>query len=128
MSPAKPTQDPATLQEVENFLAGVPAEQRSALERLRDQIRAAAPEAIEMISYGVPAFKYKGRSLVSYAAAKSHCSFFVQSPAVMEAHVEMLAGYNISKDTVRFQPEQPLPEELVHTLVLARMAETNTKA
>lgn len=63
MCPAKPTQDPAALQDVENFLAGVPAEQRSALERLRAQVRAAAPEAIEMISYGVPAFKYKGRPL-----------------------------------------------------------------
>ncbi|MBX3049711.1 MAG: DUF1801 domain-containing protein [Anaerolineales bacterium] len=128
MCPAKPTQDPAALQDVESFLAGVPAEQRSALERLRAQIRAAAPEAIEMISYGVPAFKYKGRPLVSYAAAKIHCSFFVQSPVVMEAHAELLAGYNTSKGTVRFQPEQPLPEELVHALVRARMAETDTKA
>lgn len=46
----------------------------------------------------------------------------------MEAHAELLAGYNTSKGTVRFQPEQPLPEELVHALVRARMAETDAKA
>lgn len=129
MSPAKSPQvsSEADLQQVEAFLAQVPELQRAALQELRAQIRDAAPQAIETISYGVPAFKYKGRPLVSYGAAKTHCSFFVQSPAVIEAHEELLAGYDTSKGTVRFQPEQPLPPHLVTTLVKARMAETDAK-
>ena len=61
---------------VEEYLAGVPEPQRSTLEKLRAMIRAAAPkEATEGISYGMPAFKYKG-GLVAYASFKCHCSFF----------------------------------------------------
>ena len=111
--------------DVEAFLVSVPADSRSALERLRRTIAAAAPEATEKIGYGVPAFYYQGRPLVSYAAAKNHCSFYVQSPAVMEAHQAELEGYDTSKGTVRFRPEQPLPDALVTKLVKARMAETD---
>ncbi len=129
MSPAKqpPASSAADLQQIEAFLAQLPTEQRAALEQLRQQIRHVGPEAVETMSYGVPAFKYKGRPLVSYGAAKTHCSFFVQSPAAMEAHQELLAGYATSKGTVRFQPELPLPVHLVTTLVRARMAEVDAK-
>jgi uncharacterized protein YdhG (YjbR/CyaY superfamily) len=70
---------------VDEFLADVPEPQRAALEQLRGQIRAAAPGATELINYGVPMFRLHGRNLVSFAAGKDHCSFYVQSPAVMEA-------------------------------------------
>ena len=79
---------------------------------------------MEGIGYGVPAFKYRGRPLVSFGAAKSHCAFYVQSPAVMDAHKDDLAGYDTSKGTIRFVPDTPLPDELVTKLVRARMAET----
>ncbi|MBA3779308.1 MAG: DUF1801 domain-containing protein [Chloroflexi bacterium] len=93
----------------------------------RQSIRAAAPEAVEVISYSVPAFKYRGRPLVSFVAAANHLSFFVQSPAVMEAHKAELEGYDTSKGTVRFAVEKPLPEALVAKLVRARMAETDAR-
>jgi uncharacterized protein YdhG (YjbR/CyaY superfamily) len=112
---------------VDEFLAKVPSDSRVALERLRALIRSVVPEAEEGLSYGVPAFKYRGRPLVSYGAGKTHCSFYVQSPEVMEAHAELVAGYDTSKGTVRFQPDHPLPAELVTTLVKARMAETDAK-
>jgi len=114
--------------DVDAFLAALPSETSTALENLRRAIRAAAPDAEESINYGVPAFKYRGRPLVSFGAAKGHCSFYVQSPAVMDAHGDELAFYDTSKGTVRFPPDKPLPDALVAKLVRARLAETDATA
>ena len=76
----------------------------------------------------MPAFKYHGRPLVSYGAGKNHCAFYVQSPAVMDAHRAELESYDTSKGTVRFAASEPLPDALVTMLVRARMAETDTSA
>jgi uncharacterized protein YdhG (YjbR/CyaY superfamily) len=114
--------------DIANVLAALPEDARKALEALRRTIGAAAPEAVETISYGVPAFKYRGRPLVSFAAAKNHCSFYVQSPAVMDAHRDELASYDTSKGTVRFAPDAPPPDALITKLVKARMAETDSSA
>jgi uncharacterized protein YdhG (YjbR/CyaY superfamily) len=114
--------------EIEAFLARLPDDQRAALEDLRRVIAAAAPDAVESLNYGVPAFKYRGRPLVSYGAGKSHCSFYVQSPPVIEAHRADLAGYDTTKGTIHFQPDKPIPVELVTTLVLERIAETDAAA
>ncbi|HSC90214.1 MAG TPA: DUF1801 domain-containing protein [Gaiellaceae bacterium] len=119
---------PSGSAEVDAFLAGLPADVREALEELRRTIAAAAPEAVEGIGYGVPAFRYRGRPLVSFGAGKNHCSFYVQSPAVMDAHREELAGYDTSKGTIRFVAGRPLPAVLVTTLVRARIAETDAAA
>ena len=113
---------------VDEFLASVPEPQRAALEELRRQIRAAAPGATELINYGVPMFRLDGRNLVSFAAGKDHCSFYVQSPAVMEAHVADLAGFKTRKGTVTFTPDKPIPPALVAKLVRARIAENENMA
>lgn len=114
--------------EIDAFLATLPEDKRTALEQLRATIRAAAPEAVESISYGVPALKYRGRPLVSFGATASHCAFYVQSPAVMDAHRADVAGLDTSKGTIRFAADRPLPASLVEKLVKARMAETDTTA
>jgi uncharacterized protein YdhG (YjbR/CyaY superfamily) len=114
--------------EVDTFLAGLAPEVRAALEGLRRTIAKAAPDAVEGISYGVPAFKYRGRPLVSFGAGKNHCSFYVQSPAVMDAHQNELARFDTAKGTIRFAPDKPLPADLVTKLVQARMAETDAAA
>jgi uncharacterized protein YdhG (YjbR/CyaY superfamily) len=114
---------PSRSPEIDAFLAGLPQEMRDALEDLRGRIATAAPDAVEGIGYGVPAFKYRGRPLVSFGAGKEHCSFYVQSPAVMDAHREELAGYDTAKGTVRFAADRPLPADLVTKLVEARIAE-----
>jgi uncharacterized protein YdhG (YjbR/CyaY superfamily) len=119
---------PARSAEIDIFLAGLAQEMREALERLRRIIATAAPDAVEGIGYGVPAFKYRGRPLVSFGAGKSHCSFYVQSPAVMDAHRDELAGYDASKGTIRFAPDEPLPAVLVTKLVKARVAESDAAA
>ena len=114
--------------EIDAVLAALPEDQRAALQDLRRVIAAAAPEAVESISYGVPAFKYRSRPLVSFGAARNHCSFYVQSPPVIEAHSAELAGYDTTKGTIHFSPDRPLPDELVTTLVRARIAETDAAA
>jgi len=130
MPSTEPTSNarPARSAEIDNVLAALPEDSRTALEALRRTIAIAAPDAVESISYGVPAFKYRGRPLVSFAAAKNHCSFYVQSPAVMEAHRDELASYDTSKGTLRFAPGAPPPDALVTKLVRARMAETDATA
>ena len=104
-------------------MAALPEESRAALERLREMIKAAAPEATETISYQMPAFKDHGRSLVAYAAFKNHCSLFPMSKAVIEARREELKPYLTGKGTLRFHADKPLPAELVRKLVKARLAE-----
>jgi uncharacterized protein YdhG (YjbR/CyaY superfamily) len=101
---------------------------QDALEDLRRAIATAAPDAVEGIGYGVPAFKYRGRPLVSFGAGKDHCSFYVQSPAVMDAHRDELAEYDTAKGTIRFTVDKPLPAGLVTKLVTARIAETDAAA
>jgi uncharacterized protein YdhG (YjbR/CyaY superfamily) len=113
----------AQVKDVEAFLEAVPEAQRAALEHLRQTIRSVVPDATEQISYGVPMFKHRGRPLVSYGAAKNHCAFYVQSPAVMDAHKGELEGYETAKGTIRFTPDTPLPDALVRRLVEARIAE-----
>lgn len=114
---------PAT---IDAYLKPLAPEKRAALERLRGIIQAAAPRAEECISYGIPAFRLDGRVLVFFAAATKHCSFFPGAHPI-EAHAEALARYRISKGTVRFTPDEPLPAALVKTLVRARIAEFAAK-
>ena len=108
---------------VEEYLAGVPAEPRAALEELRRAIRAAVPEATEGIAWQMPAFRAHGRWLVGYAAFRDHCSFFPMSAAVIEDCAADLAGFTTTKGTVHFTREKPLPAALVHRMVRARLSE-----
>jgi uncharacterized protein YdhG (YjbR/CyaY superfamily) len=113
---------------IDEILAGLPEDQRTALQSLREKIAGAAPEAVEALSYSLPAFKYRGRPLVSYGASKSHVAFYVMSPAAMDAHRNELAGYDTTKGGIRFQPDKPLPTDLVRAIVRTRMAETDEAA
>lgn len=106
----------------DEYLAALPADKRNALEALRRTIRAAAPEAEECISYSLPAFRQNG-PLVAYGATANHCAFYLMSGSMVDAHRDELAGYDTSKGTIRFQPDQPLPPDLVRKLVRARIAE-----
>ncbi len=111
---------------IDEYLAAVPADKRAALEALRQTIRAAAPQAEECISYQLPAFRYNGM-LVGFGATAHHCAFYLMSGSTVEAHRDELAGYDTSKGTIRFQADQPLPADLVHKLVQARIAENERR-
>ena len=117
----------AATSRIDATLAGLPDDQRAALEALRRQIAAAAPEATEAISYGAPAYRYHGRPLVSYGAAKAHCSLFPMSPAVLAAHLHDLGDYDTAKGTVRFRPAHPIPPAVVAAIVRDRMAEIDAR-
>lgn len=91
-------------------------DQREALRLLCDQIRAAAPDATETISYGRPAFKVDGRWLVGFSATTKHCSFYAGA-GPLQTHAEQLAGYQLGKGTINFPPDRPLPPDLVAELV-----------
>jgi uncharacterized protein YdhG (YjbR/CyaY superfamily) len=105
---------------IDEYLARVPADQRSALERLRRTIKSAVPGAEECISYGLPAFRYSGRMLAWFGAAKNHCSFY--PGGVVQECQDELKKYETSKGTIRFQPDEPLPARLVKKLLKARIA------
>jgi len=105
---------------IDEYLAGVKPDQRAALEELRRTIRAAAPKAEECISYGLPAFRLDGRSLVFFAAWANHCSFYPGSSATLKEFRDDLRGFQTSKGTVRFSPDKPLPHAVVKKLIKAR--------
>ena len=107
---------------VDEYLAGVPDDKRVALERLRAQIRAAAPDATESISYGLPTFKLDGHWFVAFGAAKNHCSFYAGA-APLEALAGELAGYRLRRGTINFPADRQLPAELVGRLIEVRIAE-----
>jgi uncharacterized protein YdhG (YjbR/CyaY superfamily) len=107
---------------IDEYLAGVPDDKRVALERLRAQIKAAAPDASESISYGLPTFKLDGHWFVAFGVAKNHCSFYAGA-APLEALAAELAGYRLWKGTINFPPDRPLPADLVTRLIEVRIAE-----
>jgi uncharacterized protein YdhG (YjbR/CyaY superfamily) len=109
----------------EAYLAALPKDKRDALARLRRVIRSAAPGATEVISYAIPAFKYNGRSLVSMAAWKDHCSLYVQSYAALREFASEIKPYRTEKGTLSFRLDAPLPDALVRKLVRARVAEVD---
>lgn len=108
---------------VDDYLAALPDDQRSALERLRKTIKAVVPEATETISYQVPTIRYQGRQLVGFGATKDHCTFFIMSTSLMTAFKDDLKGHEVGKGSIRFQPDKPLPTDLAGKLVKARIAE-----
>jgi len=111
---------------VDEYLACVPEPARTTLEKVRAAIRSAVPaQATEAISYGIPAFKYKG-TLVWFAAFTRHCSFFPTAAVIDQFHDE-LTKYTISKGTIQFPIDKPLPAILVRKMVKARVAEVDRK-
>jgi uncharacterized protein YdhG (YjbR/CyaY superfamily) len=117
----------SAVKDVEAYLAAVPEPARATLEKVRATIRSVVPaEATEGLSYGMPAFRYKG-ALVGYAAFKDHCSFFPMNASLIDTMKEELKGYRTSKGTLQFPSDKPLPATLLKKMVKARIAENDRK-
>ena len=112
--------------DVDEYLAGVPEPARSTLNKMRATIRSAVPpEATEVISYRMPAFKHN-RVLVWFAAFSDHCSLF-PTAAVIEKFKNELKSFSTSKGTLHFPTNKPLPTALIRKLVKARVALNESK-
>lgn len=110
---------------IDDYIAQFPMETQAILEQLRSTIRAVVPEAQEVISYGMPAFKLKS-VLVYFAATKNHIGFYPTSSGVA-AFQDELAPHDYSKGTIRFPMDKPLPLDLIRTIVRFRVEEARAK-
>jgi uncharacterized protein YdhG (YjbR/CyaY superfamily) len=118
----------AVAKNVDEYLAGLPEPARSTLKRVRAVIRSMVPaETTEVISYGIPTFKYK-QGLVAFAAFRDHCSFFPMGSSVLDAFKEELKGFRVSKGTLHFPLDRPLPAALVKKIVKARIAQNEANS
>ncbi len=115
-------------QTIDEYLAGVNADHREALQELRQTIQAVAPNAEECISYAIPAVRLNGRLLVGFAAWSNHCSFYPMSSETLKKFRNELRNFQTSKGTLRFSPDKPMPVALVKKLLKARIAENNARA
>lgn len=108
------------------YLASLPKDSRAALQKLRKDIRAAAPDATELIAWGMPAFR-QGKLLVGYAAFKDHCSFFPMSATIVSDYTTLLKGHNTTKGSIHFTAAKPIPAGVVKRIVKARLAENEAR-
>ena len=108
---------------IDAYIAALPEDQAQALTLLRATVAAAAPDAVEAVSYSLPAFKLGKRVLVYYAAFQSHLSLFPASGSVMDKLGADLQTYFTGKGTLQFTPEKPLPVDVIRQIVAIRREE-----
>jgi uncharacterized protein YdhG (YjbR/CyaY superfamily) len=126
--PAAPKRVPETAapQTVDEYFDRLPAPALRALNKIRGAIRSVVPpEATEIISYRMPAFRHK-KVLVWYAAFANHCSLF-PTAAVIDAFKDELKGFSLSKGTIQFPTDKPMPIALIKKLVKARVGQNENK-
>ncbi len=119
---SKPDPSRHAPQEVDAYLAPLPEEVRSSLERIRSIVRSVAPDCTERVSYGIAMFRLS-QDLVGISAHKNHCSLHSASLSLVRAMAEELAGLKVSGATIHFTPQDPLPEHVVEAVVRGRMRE-----
>jgi uncharacterized protein YdhG (YjbR/CyaY superfamily) len=110
-----------TADEVDAYLAGLEEPKRSTLEALRRSILVVVPDAEEGISYGMPAFRVDGKVVAGFAAFKNHLAYLPHSSDVLLRLGDRLAGYECTKGSLHFPVDEPLPDDLVRSLVEAKL-------
>ena len=106
---------------VNKYIANLPLEQQIALERVRQIIKNTVPEAVEFISYKMPAYHCHGM-ICGFAAFKNHCSFFPWNAKTIEDFATELKDFKTSAGTIQFTPDKPIPEELLQKILRYRVA------
>jgi uncharacterized protein YdhG (YjbR/CyaY superfamily) len=109
-------------EEIDRYLSKIEEPKRATLQRLRQSILKVIPEAEQGISYGMPAFRVKGKVVAGFAAFKNHLAYVPHSGSVLGQLGGDLAGYSMSKGALRFPIDEPLPDELVEKLIAVRLA------
>ena len=112
---------------IDDYLSNVPPDRKAALEKLRQQIHALAPDAVECISYSMPAFRCAtGKVFAGFLATTKGCSYYPFSGTTLGTLADDLAAYDQTKSALHFDPARGLPKTLVRKLIAARMAEIDT--
>ena len=109
--------------EVQEFLDQQDGSVREVFEHIRTVALDVAPEVEEGTSYGLPALKHRGKPLLGFRVAKQHLSIFPFSSGPVDALGDRLAGWDVSKGTIRFAPEHPPPDDVLRELVALRVRE-----
>jgi len=107
-------------EDVDEYLRGIEEPKRSTLEALRGTILEIVPDAEQVISYKVPAFRVDGRIVAGFAAFKDHLSYLPFSGSVLPELAGELEGYTMTKSALHFPVDRPLPKTLVRKLIAAR--------
>ncbi|MGZ4314662.1 MAG: iron chaperone [Gaiellaceae bacterium] len=110
-------------EEVDEYLRGVDEPKRSTLRALRRTILEIAPDAEQVISYRVPAFGVRDKTVAGFAAYRNHLSYLPFSGSVLPALAHELEGYTMTKGALHFPVDRPLPKTLVKKLISARLGE-----
>lgn len=110
-------------QEIDDYLANLDEPKRSTLAEVRQTILNLLPEAEQGISYGMPAFKLRGKVIAGFAAFTNHLTYVPHSGSVLGRLTDELAGYERTKSALHFPIDRPLPKALVRKLIEARLAE-----
>jgi len=113
---------------VDDYIATKPETVQAILERVRGTIRKAVPHAEEVISYQIPAYKLDGGAVIYFAGWKEHYSLYPASDRLVKAFKRDLAPYKISKGTIRFPLDEPVPAKLIADIAKFRAKETLERA
>jgi uncharacterized protein YdhG (YjbR/CyaY superfamily) len=115
-------------EEVDEYLRGVDEPKGSTLQAMRRTILEIVPDAEEVISYGAPAFRVRGRTIAGFAAFKDHLSYLPFSGSVLGRLAAELEGYTMTKSALHFPVDRPLPKTLIKKLIDARLAEDRQRS
>ncbi len=109
--------------DVDEYLRGLEEPKRGTLQALRSTILEIVPEAEQVISYGMPAFRVNGKTVAGFAAFKAHLSYLPFSGSVLSQLTDELQGYTMTKSALHFAVDESLPKALVEKLIAVRLAE-----
>ena len=113
---------------IDAYLADVPEEKRSVLEVLRERIRAIVPDAAEVISYGIPAFRVEGKVVIGIKANKSDYSIYPFSGGAAERFPEELRGRTVTSGSIHFTPGDPISDDLLRRIIEWRIQANRERA
>jgi len=120
------TTNNSTSKDIDLYISGFPAETQQVLEQVRAAIRKAAPDASEIINYGIPTFFLNG-NLVHFAGYKNHIGFY-PTPSAIEAFKKELSVYEGAKGSVQFPLDKPMPFSLISKITRFRVKQNTDKA